>query len=97
VAIPDKCGLEWDSEYPLTPDSSWDWVDMESDDPKSQPVVPYSWPENGAEATIKTVVSIGMSPQLFEPEPPIEDDSAATTRGITIGTLALVAAVVSLI
>lgn len=65
VAIPDKCGLEWDSEYPLTPDSSWDWVDMESDDPKSQPVVPYSWPENGAEATIKTVVSIGMSPQLF--------------------------------
>lgn len=99
-AIPDKCGLEWASEYPLTPDSSWDWVDMESNDSASQPVVPYSWPENNGTGTIKTVVSAGMAPQLFKAsdEPTSAPTSAASTSGgVAIGVLALVAAAVVLI
>jgi hypothetical protein len=64
IAIPEKCGLEWNSDYPLSPDSSWDWVEMISDDPKSQPKTPYAWPVSG-QGTVKNVISISMAPEIF--------------------------------
>lgn len=89
MAMPEQCGLEWNSEYPLSPDSSWDWVEMESDDPASQPKTPYAWPGNG-QGTVKDVISIGMASELFAVTAPSAPTSAPTAS-LTIRNVCAIA------
>jgi hypothetical protein len=46
---PTVCGKQWSDygKYPADPDMSIAFCEMESDDGDAQPVIPYTWPENG--------------------------------------------------